>query len=343
MEINERVVPPDDQLADLALWLRDSSTGDWSHDTLRRLVKTRGWATGDDDPTLVRTGLPTGDARLLPAGLAVPVGLAAPSPLAQADCFRHVAQVVRNALGPASVAGSYGEHRPFNAHGPAWGNPYLRWLRPAQSVELRAGAHGPEVVLTQTDQWAEWLIRQGQGRPMDVTGFLGRLQTNDSAHKPNPANLLLPSPWLAHDWDVFERAFAAWLSTVSAEQHALGMRLVPAIHGATGLLLDIYPHKDRLLIAGAARSVDLPALGWTPGPLPDDPWDDYPEWRLIGGGIGRVDGKALARTAVDTARAVGLTSPTELKIMHGAQTETSEGDEYSLTFYGLGIHSRGTR
>ncbi|MFC5750670.1 hypothetical protein [Actinomadura rugatobispora] len=287
MEIH---IVPDDQLADLALRLRDSSPGDWSPDALRN----RG----------------TADARFLDGELAVPVGTADPSALAQADCFRRAAQVLRKALGPASTIGSHGAPN-------TWGNPYLLW---PQSIELRAGASGPELVLT--DNWPKH-----QGRD----GFIAHLQPDDSS----------PTPWKAKDWDVFERAFAAWLSTVSAEQRALGLPLVPAIHG--GLLLDIYPHEDRLLIGGAG-SADFPALGWIPGPLEgDDPWFDYPEWRLIGGAIGHVDGAALAATAVATARAAGVASPEDLKIMHGTQNETPEGDEYYITFHGLGINARSSR
>lgn len=362
MSPNVIVLPPD-QLSDLARWMRGVPPDGWLLSELRDLLGARGWELGDGPGHVVRTGLTTGDGRLMPVdslierfttafesviGLAVPVGVADPSVVAQAECFRQAASSLTEVLGPATVLGTHSAHGPFYVAGPAWGNPYLRWRRPApgDTIELRAGVRGPELVLQPTAPAEYWLLKQQWGT-FPISGILAELSTNDPAskqaylaHGHTLAGLETPGMLAAANWEDFERGLADMLSTVSAEQHALRMGFAPVIGSRQGFSFDVNPSNDRVVIAGfVPGSVDAVTLGWiAAAEVPDDPYGTGgPEWRLVGAGIGETDGAALARTVVETARACGLATPDDLEIMDGNSERSRDGINYWYRYYGLGL------
>ncbi|MEU0272912.1 hypothetical protein [Streptomyces sp. NPDC006307] len=61
--------------------------------------------------------------------------------------------------------------------------------------------------------------------------------------------------------------------------------------------------------------------------------DDDPVWRVDAGGPGEPKGRALAEMLVATARAVGVSEPTDLVV--GGEAEYVDG--YDVRYYGLGL------
>ncbi|MGI5170085.1 hypothetical protein ACQEU3_37610 [Spirillospora sp. CA-253888] len=334
------------QLAELATWMRDASPGGWAADEVRTLLQGRGWEL---DGTGVRTGLPAGDARLVSAGrrdeastvgLVVPLGTAADSSvLAQTTHFRRVAEEVVGVLGPAAILGSHGDVGPFyEAVGPAWGSPYLRWRYhggEGHSVELRAGRQGPELALMATAPLENWFWKTEWGVFPAPTGYLGIRNTD-----PSLAGFGWPGGCRAEDWKGFEEALASWLGALAAEKHALGIRFSPFFFGGGTAFLHLDVGRDQVRASAFIQnSVDAAALGWTRAPDDDCPFDDRTEWEVTSGGVGETDGAALARAIVAACRASGGTTPTEFLTIGGEGTDatTAAGDRYDLTFYQLGL------
>ncbi|MFG3344076.1 hypothetical protein ACGF1Z_03305 [Streptomyces sp. NPDC048018] len=261
-----------------------------------------------------RLGLPT-EVHSDPAALVVPLSRPDADPLAQAVEFRRVADVLRAALGEAAFLGAHGHTRPPGRRAdPRWGRPFLRWRHGATTLELRAGAAGPELVLEPSATWETWYQSAG-------TGFLGtREDSGLSVDEPRHEG--------PGDWDDLHLTLAAFLRTLPAETRALGIShslpLYGRIAGAGAPMLFCVDSGTRLhldytayLVADAARGEHAAALGWTSREsLPPDHLDGRPAgeapWRVDAGGPGEVDPGALADLLVRTARAAGVARATDL-------------------------------
>ncbi|GAA2269957.1 hypothetical protein GCM10010234_00260 [Streptomyces hawaiiensis] len=337
-------------LADLARRLLAVDTDGWSPDGVKVMADGLGWVRGGtaEHPVLV-TGRPPGDARLRPVGtfeepytdgesyveLAVPVAAVAPDDAAQAAAFRAAREELTAALGRPSVMGSHGDMGPFYDGGPPWGAPFTRWRGSPDTLELRAGWSGPELVLQPTGPAENWFWRQGHGEEHAISGFFG------SNRDPANAGLGFPGGWTARSWETVTRSLGGFLGALPAETTALGIGIGMPVYGRTGgsapLLFDV-TCDDRLSIGCfAPDGVDAAALGW--GTVDEHPgtasvWrDDDPVWRVSAGGPGEPEGGALAEMLVATARAAGVSEPTDL-IIGG---EASYVDGYHVTYYGLGL------
>ncbi|SCL20712.1 hypothetical protein GA0074692_0958 [Micromonospora pallida] len=348
---DETTVLSDEQVGTFARRFRSARPGDWSGVAMRELVRTWGWQP-DDEGTTVRTRLPTGDARLHPAGaehahLSVPLARGDAAVTAQLERFRRAAAAVSAVLGPATVRGTYGVFGPPHSARPSWGSPYLRWRRPypGDTVELSAGPNGPELVLHPTGPVEAWFLRgwPGDGVMCELAWTEQAYADGEAAHGHSFGGHEVPGVTPHEDWPAFERALGGWLTTVSAEQEALGLSLAPVI-GGPGFGFDVLPGRDRLVIGGFIDSaVDAPALGWlSPDAVSDDPYGmGGPEWRLLGGPADAVDGDGLARVLVDTARACGLHGPRDLAIFDGKSARLPDKTNYWQTFFVLGLdHGR---
>ncbi|GHA31087.1 hypothetical protein GCM10010329_63150 [Streptomyces spiroverticillatus] len=342
--------PSEEPIADLARRLVAASSGGWTPDGVRALAAELGWAWNDtsDGPVLV-TGRSSGDARLRPVGrfeepyvdgeayveLAVPVATAGPDAAAQAAAFRAAKNAVTRALGDPSVIGSHGDMGPFYDSGPLWGAPFLRWRGRPDTLELRAGMSGPELVLQPTDPAENWFWRQGVGEEHSLSGFFG------SNRAPANAGLGLPGGWTARSWETLTQSLGSFLETLPAEAAALDISFGMSIYGPPSIggtiLFDVLC-SDRLSIGcHAPEGFDLAALGW--GTVVQHPatafiWsDDDPVWRVDAGGPGEPKGQALAEMLVATARAVGASDPAELAL--GGEAEFVS--IYQIKYYGLGL------
>lgn len=265
---------------------------------------------------------------------------------AQVEQFRRADAAVSAVLGPATVRGTYGVLGPPHSTRPSWGSPYVRWRRPepGDTVELTAGPDGPELVLHPTGPAEGWLLRRwpGDGVLCELAWTEPAYKEAEAAHGHSFDGHEIPGVTPHGNWDAFERALGGWLTTVSAEQQALSLSFAPVIAGA-GFGLDLLPGRDRLVIGGfLSEAVDAPALGWLPpDAVPDDPYRGGPEWRLLGGPMGAVDGPALAGVLVATARACGLAGPADLTIIDGKSARLPDKANYWQTFFVLGLdHGR---
>ncbi|BDH10479.1 hypothetical protein [Streptomyces hygroscopicus] len=324
----------------------------WSEADMRKLISSLGWEwTGDPgSPMGAATGLPGGDAVLIPVGaaerhwapleeyleLVVPLSQLAPEPRAQAEEFRRAADAVRHALGDATYAGSHGSTSPYGRREtrPLWGSPFLRWRRERVTLELRAGADGPELVLQPSEAWERWYSLAGRG-------FVGVLE--DCA-----APLQHPRWELAVDWDTLQVSIGAFLRTLPAVTAATGVSQCLALYGRVGeaspIMFDIVC-DDRLylgyceyLVEEAARGENAAKLGWTcRESLPEGhirPGDDgRPPWRVDAGGPGEVRASEMAALIVRTARAAGVAEATDLIIGGEGECRTP----YSLHFAELAM------
>ncbi|MGW7343594.1 hypothetical protein [Streptomyces sp. NPDC054854] len=338
-------------VADLARELVAADAGGWTPDGVKALAERLGWAWGgtSDQPVLV-TGLASGNARLRPVGtyeeryvdnesyveLAVPLATVASGAAAQAAAFRAAREELVAALGKPSVMGSHGEMGPFYDSGPLWGAPFTRWRGRPNTLELRAGKSGPELVLRPTDPAENWFWRQGVGEEHSISGFFG------STRDPANAGLGFPGGWTARSWETVSSSLGDFLGALPAEVHALGITIGMPFYGRTGagspILFDVACDGDRLAIGCfAPEGIDPAALGWgTVAEHPDTAsiWgDDARVWRVDAGGPGEPKGHALAKMLVETARAVGVAEPTDLII--GGEADYVDG--YHVTYYGLGL------
>ncbi|MET9437183.1 hypothetical protein [Streptomyces sp. NPDC006551] len=337
-------------IADLARRLVAADTGGWTPDGVRALAAELGWAwSGTADHAVLITGRSSGDARLRPVGtyeeryvegesyveLAVPVATAAPDAAAQAAAFRAAREELTTALGKPSVMGSHGDMGPFYDSGPLWGAPFTRWRGRPDTLELRAGTSGPELVLQPTDPAENWFWRQGIGEEHSISGFFGSNRDRSNA------GLGFPGGWTAQSWETVTRSLDNFLGALPAEATALGISIGMPFYGRTGhgspILFDV-TCGDRLSIGCfAPDGVDPAALGW--GTVAQHPstasiWsDDDPVWRVDAGGPGEPKGRALAEMLVATARAAGVSDPTDLIV--GGEAEYVDG--YHVRYYGLGL------
>ncbi|MET9426579.1 hypothetical protein [Streptomyces sp. NPDC003036] len=340
----------EESVAGLARRLVAADTGGWTPDGVRALAAELGWAwEGTPEKPVLITGRAAGNARLRPVGrfeepytdgesyveLAVPVATASSDAAAQAAAFRAVREEVTAALGKPSIMGSHGDLGPFYDSGPIWGAPFLRWRGRPETLELRAGTSGPELVLQPTDPAENWFWRQGIGEEHAISGFFG------STRGPANSGLGFPGGWRARSWETVIRSLDDFLGALPAETTALGIRIGMPIYGSTDrgapLLFDV-ACGDRLTIGCfAPDDVDPAALGW--GTVAEHPNtaslydDDDPVWRVDAGGPGEPKGRALAEMLVATARAVGVSEPTDLVV--GGEAEYVDG--YDVRYYGLGL------
>ncbi|MGV9759088.1 hypothetical protein ACWDUC_25090 [Streptomyces tricolor] len=336
--------------ADLARRLRAADTGGWTPDGMRAVADRLGWTwDGTPDRPVLLTGRPSGAARLRPVGtgeeryvdgesyveLAVPLASAAPDAAAQAAAFRAARQELTTALGTPSVLGSYGDMGPFYDSGPLWGAPFVRWRGRPDTLELRAGTSGPELVLRPTDPAENWFWRQGTGEEHSLSGFFG--SNRDRAN----VGLGFPGGWTARSWETVTRSLGDFLGALPAEATALGIGFGMPFYGRTGsgapLLFDVACGERLAIGCFAPDGVDPAALGW--GTVAEHPgtasvWsDDDPVWRVDAGGPGEPKGRALAQLLVATARAAGVREPAGLVI--GGEAEYVDG--YHVRYYGLGL------
>lgn len=278
----------------------------------------------------------------------VSLGSACDTVSEQVEYFRRAAAAVSAVLGPATVRGTYGVYGPpYSARRPSWGSPYLRWRRPypGDTVELSAGPDGPELVLHPTGPVEAWFLRGwlDDGVMCELAWTEPAYKDAEAEHGHSFDGHEIPGVAPHGNWEAFERALGGWLTTVSAEQQALGLSFAP-VFGGGGFGVDLLAGRDRLVIGGFVGSgVDAPALGWLPpDAVADDPWGGSgPEWRLLGGPMGAVDGPAMARVLVETARASGLAGPADLTIFDGKSARLRDKTIYWNTFYVLGLdHGR---
>jgi hypothetical protein len=186
---------------------------------------------------------------------------------------------------------------PLWTKAPAWGAPFQWWRRPepGNTVELRAGTDGPEVVLRPTgtvEQW--WYFQRWSDTPIPWTVCA-------LARSEGLEGLTWPGRIVADDWAVFERELGVWLAHVQHLQAALDIRFGPVIAG-DGWGFDINPWPEKIYIAGDPPDrVDAVALGWRPiDEIPGRIYDGYPPWFLMGD---REDGRhSPARSRTRRAR-----------------------------------------
>ncbi|MFD8542995.1 hypothetical protein [Streptomyces sp. NPDC059649] len=264
------------------------------------------------------------------------VGESASDAVWQAQRFRAAGDELTDALGEPSAIGSYGSLGPYYATTPAWGAPFLRWRGRRDTLELRAGDRGPELVLAPTAPFENWLWSLGHGEEHAISGYFGS--------RPGPANagLSLPGRWSAQSWETLTDALAAFFTTLPAEFAALGIARVIPVYGRVGgsapLLFDIDADHRLMLASYAEDDIDPASLGWgtvAEHPMSRDTWQDAyePRWRFDAGGPGEPRGRTLAEMVVATARAEGVASPDDLLI-------GGEGEDirpYTVRFYGLGL------
>ncbi|MGW7464022.1 hypothetical protein ACWGJT_04790 [Streptomyces xantholiticus] len=305
----------------------------WSETDMRNLIGWLGWEwTGEPGgPAGAVTGLPGGDAVLVPVGaterewatleeyleLVVPLSRPAPESRAQAEEFRRAADAVRQVLGDATYAGSHGSTGAYGRREarPLWGSPFLRWREGRVTLELRAGTGGPELVLQPSEAWEMWYSLAGRG-------FVGVLEDCGPP-------LQHPRWELAGDWDTLQVSIGALLRTLPAVTMATGISQNLSLYGRVGdaspIMFDIVC-DDRLylgyceyMVEEAARGEHAAKLGWThrellpPGHIrPGD--DGKPPWRIDAGGPGEVQASEMAALIVRTAQAAGVTKATDLII-----------------------------
>lgn len=176
------------------------------------------------------------------------------------------------------------------------------------TLELRAGADGPELVLQPSEAWETWYSLAGRG-------FAGVLE--DCGH-----SLQHPRWELAGDWDTLRVSIGAFLRTLPAVTLALGMSHNLSLYGrvsdASPIMFDIvcdgrlYLGYCEYQVHEAARGENAAKLGWTrreslpPGHIrPGD--DGKPPWRIDAGGPGEVQASEMAALIVCTAQAAGVT------------------------------------
>ncbi|MFJ7068694.1 hypothetical protein [Streptomyces sp. NPDC101115] len=272
------------------------------------------------------------------ARLVLPVSRPAGDALAQAREFRRVGDALREDLGLPGFVGAHGHRRPPGPRAdPRWGRPFMRWRLGGTTLELRAGAEGPELVLEPSSTWEVWYQREG-------TGFVGvgqhsGLGIDHPRHEP------------PGDWEDLGLDLAVLLRTLPAETYALGiahsMPLYGRIPGTKTPLLFCITSDTRLFldfteydVAETARGEHAAALGWPrreslpPSGL-DPRLDGEAPWRTDAGGPGEVDAGAMARLLVRTAIAAGVERPADLLL--GGEGEYRP--PYEFGFPGLGLRT----
>ncbi|GAB3206561.1 hypothetical protein ACQEU5_09605 [Marinactinospora thermotolerans] len=355
----------DSDVRELARRLREARPGDWREGDLRRVAATLGWEWDEGTPPRLRTGLPAGDAWLRPVGryesdytdteefvgLHVPLARIEGGPQEKAHAFARAAGLVHQALGrPASIIGSYGNLGPFFDSPPGWGAPFRRWRdqRTGTTLEVHAGAGGPELLLFPNDPVEGWMWRQGHGAPYALSGFFATSNAGENA------GLGIPGKWRAGDWAEFARTLADFLRNLPAETLALGIGLslgvhgrIPGTHGpwvfhiaCEGTLeLAVYPLEGEGI---NLASLGLPDLGWISAAERPARLDHLERVAYHSDGFapGEADGTRLAWMLVETAKALGIPSPGDLSLIDSAETITvldGEGGRhrYQADYYGL--------
>ncbi|MCP2167031.1 hypothetical protein [Goodfellowiella coeruleoviolacea] len=324
---------------ELARSLRAADTGGWRASGVRQVLDqlgagARAHPVGEFERRFVHAGEEF-------VGITVPVATAEPTHAAQAACFRQVAEALTEEFGAAPILGSYGGVSPFyGGQLSPWGSHFLRWRGRPNSLELRAGAAGPELLLHPTEPVEDWFWRQGQGVEFELAGFFAFAQ-RDRANE----GLGLPGGWRAGDWDTFHRALRGFLAALPTETAALGVALSPGIYlsGANGaVMVDLEVGDDLEIIAYALdkpATVDFAGLGWPP-PSAGGDRPTPASLPVVGrtGGIapGEVDAAGLASLLVDTARAIGVAAPDQLCLRDWSQ----RAGDYRVNFYGLTLSER---
>ncbi|MFB8003204.1 hypothetical protein [Nocardia sp. NPDC056000] len=345
------------RVVDLARQLRGAETGGWQTAALRRLVAGLGWQwqeTADGVRLIGGVGpdhLPQWAPRLRRVdrfekdyvhegedyvGLYVPIAVPEGGAAGKAAAFRAAGEALTREFDPAPIMGAYGDLGPFYDSTPRWGSPFRRWRQQVDTLELRAGEHGPELLLQPTAPAENWFWRQGHGENYAIGGFFG------SNRDPANAGLGFPGAWHTDEWDVFLHALTAFLWNLPAETHALGIELDLGFHalvpGTRGPVVFHIACGERLEVAydteGLGASIGDPAsLGWIPKSTRPAALEHWIESHYHSGdfGIGEVDGPGLARMMVDTLRGLGVASPRNLSLSDHAQSVAG----YRVDYYGL--------
>jgi hypothetical protein len=344
----------DEALVELARRLKTAETGGWVETALRELVAGLGWEWRDRVEPLHRehygpvlsTGLVTGDAYLRSVrrhmvedyvageeyfGLYVPIDLPQDTPIAKADAFRRAAEVLTAAFGSSSIMGAYGSPGPFHDVPASWGSPFRRWRGDPNSLELRAGEQGPELLLSPSAPVENWYRRQ----PHDSFALGGFFGTRN-----DPANdgLDLPGLWRTDDWDVLATSVAAMLTTFPAEVRALGIGKDIAHLGVWPGAIHIDIESDPVLRLRmhdfnepALPKAELADLGW----IAESATSADPLFHSETYEAGEVDGRRLAQLLVDTAKLGGCKSPHNLFLTDHSQ---NVGD-YWVEYYALTLRT----
>lgn len=261
-------------------------------------------------------------------GVVVPLSRITGDVRAHAEEYRLAAAAVQKILESPDHFGTYA-HSIFGASAP-WGAPYMRWRQKYATLELRAGASGPELVSDYTFAWEDDYREDMQRNP---TGFIGAHGGDALLHVP-------AAP--AGDLDEFTEALTALLSNLPAETLALGVTLSLGLFGTvkpgfSPLMFDIRS-GDHLHIgyfapegaAAAALGEAAASLGWSPtGPesfrVGTEPKHFEAPWHFDGGAPGAVRAREAAELIVRTAVAAGVARAADL--MLGGEAE-QQGHTY---------------
>ncbi|MEU8620547.1 hypothetical protein [Streptomyces sp. NPDC048623] len=305
-----------EETGELAGWLATEGAGiHWSEDPgpsalAGRLAARFGGGDGGGDGF-------TGRAVVAqePPELVVPLSVPADEPAVQAAEFRRLADAIRAVLGEATFLGTHGFGAPYGRRtDPRWGRPFLRWRLGGTTLELRAGAAGPELVLQPSASWEDWY--QSVGRGVTGTRESSGVELDHPRHE-GPTN-----------WEDLELTFAAFLRSLPAVTTALGVPLNLGLYGRIagsgapllfGIVSDtrLYVDFTEYEVGEAARGERAAALGWTPrealSPGHRAPeFDGGSPWWVDAGGPGEVDAGAVASLIVRTARAAGVAAATDV-------------------------------
>ncbi|MDN3240394.1 hypothetical protein [Glycomyces tritici] len=259
-------------------------------------------------------------------------GVVVPLSRITADAPGHAAEYCRTAVALQRVLGSpdyFGTYANDDA-GRSWGTPHMRWREKYATVELRAGASGPELVSDFTDLWEEDYREAMQRNP---TGFIGANGGDALLHVPAAT---------ARDLGEFTESLAALLSCLPAETTALGVTLGLGLFGRvrqgfSPLLFDIrsggHLHVGYFApdgVAAAASGEAAAQLGWRPtrpAAFRDSarPAHFDAPWHFDGGAPGATRAREAADLIVRTAVAAGVESVEDLAL--GGEAE-QQGHHY---------------
>jgi hypothetical protein len=261
-------------------------------------------------------------------GVVVPLSRVAGGVLTHVAEYRRVAGAVQGILGSPDYFGTYADSG-FGASR-SWGTPYMRWRGKYATLELRAGASGPELVSDFTYLWEDD-YREAMRR--DPTGFIGANGGDELLHAPAAT---------AGDLDEFTEALAALLACLPAETTALGITLELGLFGSvqpgySPLMFDVRSGEHLHLgyfapegVAATASGDGAVSLGWSPT-RPEAfrggtaPARFEAPWHFDGGAPGAVRAREAAELIVRTAVAAGVERVEDLAL--GGEAE-QQGHTY---------------
>ncbi|MEJ3653402.1 hypothetical protein WEH80_10495 [Actinomycetes bacterium KLBMP 9759] len=343
-------------LVRIARAMRDTTWKRYDDDALRAFGAKLGWAwDATGELPVLRTGLPTGDARPRPEGtfdstimgwferlgLVVPVADERTSGAAVlARDFRELAADLEEAFGPSLVMGCHGARGWYDDAVPSWGSPFRIWHDGWTAVELRASQTGVELAVHPITTIDSWLAYCTEAMPAgELGGFVAQRFDGTTSPLQTPY-----APPVEDDWLDFELDLARELTTLPAVTVALDIELSFGLHGmipgTAGPWVFSLASTDVLELGVDAElehtDVDFAKLGWQRSS--DHPADgahlDPVSFHSDAAGPGEVKGTVLAGLVVRTAKALGIRAPRSgLSLTDRA---CRIGD-YRADFFGLGL------